>query len=221
MHNDLKQYELLIFDWDGTLMDSTGSITRSIQRAAADIGLAVPSDEVAAHVIGLSLQDALHYALPSLDPEDYPALVERYRHHYLAQDADIVLFDGIAEMLEKLRKRGHLLAVATGKNRPGLDRVLNSTSLTRMFDATRTADETRSKPHPQMVLELTDYLGVDPKRSLMVGDTTHDLQMAQSAGVAALGVSYGAHPHENLAALKPLAVLRSSKDLDIWLTTHA
>lgn len=220
MHSAPVHYDLVVFDWDGTLMDSTGSITRSIQRAAADIGLAVPSDEVASHVIGLSLQDALHYALPELQAPDYPILVERYRHHYMEQDADIVLFEGIAEMLVELKVRGHFLAVATGKNRAGLDRVLRSTSLTHMFDATRTADETRSKPHPQMLLELTDHFGVDLKRSLMVGDTTHDLQMAQSAGVSALGVSYGAHPHDHLLALGPLAVLKTSKDLKGWLKTH-
>ena len=172
----MKNFELIIFDWDGTLMDSTPAITRSIQRAAADIGLPVPSDEAASHVIGLSLEDALSHALPTLEAADYPVLVERYRHHYMSADSEIVLFEEIEPMLEELKRRGHFLAVATGKNRAGLDRVLKSTALGHMFDATRTADETRSKPHPQMVLELTEHFGVDAARSIMVGDTTHDLQ---------------------------------------------
>jgi phosphoglycolate phosphatase len=216
----MKNFELIMFDWDGTLMDSTPAITRSIQRAAEDIGLPVPTDEAASHVIGLSLEDAMRHALPTLQAADYPALVERYRHHYLSADADIVLFEEVEPMLQELRQRGHFLAVATGKNRAGLERVLKSTALGHMFDATRTADETRSKPHPQMVLELTDYFGVDARRSIMVGDTTHDLHMAQSAGAQALGVSYGAHPHENLAALEPLAVLASSRELRTWLSDH-
>jgi phosphoglycolate phosphatase len=216
MHN----FDLVIFDWDGTLMDSTPTITRCIQLAAADIGLPVPSDEAASHVIGLSLEDALHHALPTLKRADYPALVERYRYHYLTSDDQIVLFEEIGEMLKDLKQRGHFIAVATGKNRAGLNRVLQSTGLTSVFDATRTADETRSKPHPQMVLELTDYFGVDNRRSIMVGDTTHDLHMAKSANVAGLGVSYGAHPHDSLLALDPLAVVRSSGELRKWLAQH-
>jgi phosphoglycolate phosphatase len=209
-----------MFDWDGTLMDSTPAITRSIQRAAADIGLPVPSDEAASHVIGLSLEDAMRHALPTLNAADYPALVERYRYHYLSADAEITLFEEIEPMLEELKQRGHFLAVATGKNRAGLERVLKSTALGHIFDATRTADETRSKPHPQMVIELTDYFGVEAGRSIMVGDTTHDLNMAHSARAKALGVSYGAHPHENLVALEPLAVLSSSRELRSWLSHH-
>ena len=216
----MKNFDLIMFDWDGTLMDSTPAITRSIQLAAADIGLPVPSDEAASHVIGLSLQDALSHALPTLHQADYPELVERYRYHYMSADAEIALFDEIEPMLLELKRRGHFLAVATGKNRAGLDRVLKSTALGHMFDATRTADETRSKPHPQMVLELTDYFGVEAGRSVMVGDTTHDLSMAHSARTKAVGVSYGAHPHESLVALEPLAVVTTSRELRTWLTEN-
>jgi phosphoglycolate phosphatase len=215
-----RRFELLIFDWDGTLMDSTGSITRSIQLAAADLGLPVPSDALASHVIGLSLEDALHHALPSLSKEDYPVLVERYRAHFLRFDAAIEVFEGIPEMLGELKSRGHSLAVATGKTRAGLDRVLKTTQLGGLFDATRTADETRSKPHPQMVLELVEHFGADPASCIMVGDTTHDLQMAIDARVHPLGVSYGAHPHDALLALEPLAVLDSSVALRRWLGEH-
>lgn len=215
-----RRFELVIFDWDGTLMDSTGSITRSIQLAARDLGLPVPSDREASHVIGLSLEDALHYAVPMLAPKDYPALVERYRFHFLGFDEGIVMFDGIPGMLAELKARGHSLAIATGKTRAGLERVLKSTALGGLFDATRTADETRSKPHPQMILELIDHFGVAPGDCVMVGDTTHDLQMAQDAKVHPLGVSYGAHPHEALLALNPLAVLESSAALRGWFDRH-
>jgi phosphoglycolate phosphatase len=215
-----RRFDLLIFDWDGTLMDSTGSITRSIQLAAQDLGLPVPTDREASHVIGLSLQDALQYAIPTLASEDYPALVERYRFHFLGFDANIGMFDEIPEMLNELKERGYALAVATGKTRAGLDRVLESTTLRGMFDATRTADETRSKPHPQMVLELVEHFGFPASSCIMVGDTTHDLQMAIGAKVNPLGVSYGAHPHESLLELGPLAVLDSSAALRSWFQHH-
>jgi len=215
-----RRFELLIFDWDGTLMDSTGSITRSIQLAAGDLGLPVPTEREASHVIGLSLQDALQYAVPTLAPEDYPALVERYRFHFLGFDAGIGMFEEVPEMLHELKERGYFLAIATGKTRAGLDRVLDSTTLRGLFDATRTADETRSKPHPQMVLELVEHFGVAAANCVMVGDTTHDLQMAFGAKVNPLGVSYGAHPHESLLEMKPLAVLDSSAALRSWFQQH-
>ncbi|CAH2774089.1 MAG: Similar to phosphoglycolate phosphatase, clustered with ribosomal large subunit pseudouridine synthase C [uncultured Paraburkholderia sp.] len=198
-----EQFDLIVFDWDGTLMDSTVHITRSIQAACHDLGLPVPADEAASYVIGLGLRDALQIAAPTLDPADYPRLAERYRFHYLVKDQTTELFAGVREMLQELRDQGYLLAVATGKSRVGLNRALDQVRFTSLFDGTRCADETFSKPHPAMLHELTRELGQDPLRTVMVGDTTHDLQMAINAGVAGIGVTYGAHPADSLSALAP------------------
>ncbi len=216
-----KQFDLIVFDWDGTLMDSTATIVKCIQAAARDLGMEVPSREAASHVIGLSLEQAMHTALPGLDPKHYPAVVERYRYHYLAQDQELVLFDGVPEMLADLAGQGYFLAVATGKSRVGLNRALRAMDLVSFFDATRCADETFSKPHPAMLLELTEELGQDMERTLMIGDTTHDLQMAVNAGAAGIGVRYGAHPEEQLRSLNPLFVADSTVDLHAWLSEHA
>lgn len=216
-----KQFELVVFDWDGTLMDSTATIATSIQRACADLGLAVPSDTRAAYVIGLGLHEALSYAVPDLPQQMLPEMVARYRHHYLSRDASLSLFGGTREMLAELRQAGHRLAVATGKNRIGLDRALAQCGLDDFFDATRTADESAPKPDPKMLFDLTELLGIEPARSIMVGDTTHDLKMAHSAGTGALGVAYGAHAKAELSALSPLAVLETPAGLRDWLVGHA
>jgi phosphoglycolate phosphatase len=216
-----RRFELLVFDWDGTLMDSAEAIIASIQASCLDLGLPVPARERAAHVIGLGLRDALSYAVPELPPSDYGKLVERYRHHYLARDPGIELFPGMREMLVVLKQSGHLLGVATGKSRVGLERVLAATQLKPFFDASRCADETHSKPHPAMLQELMAELGVAPEATLMIGDTAHDLQMALSAGVPALAVSYGAHPREGLTAFNPLACIDAPQELAPWLIKNA
>ena len=213
-------FDLVVFDWDGTLMDSAPAITRSIRNACADLGLPVPSDERASYVIGLGLRDALEYAVPDLTREQLPAMLERYRHHYGLQDAAIGLFDGVREMLDGLAARRRLLGVATGKSRAGLDRVLASTGLTDRFHATRCADETRPKPDPAMLLELLERLDIAPERALMIGDTTHDLRMAKSAGVASLAVSYGAHPRTALLDEGALACVDSVAALRDWLAAR-
>ncbi len=215
------RFDLIVFDWDGTLMDSTAMIASSIQRACADLDLPVPSNERASHVIGLGLVDALAYAVPDLPRHLVPQMVERYRHHYLSRDADLVLFTGVREIIVALKDRGHYVAVATGKSRVGLDRALDTCGLRPLFDATRCADECRSKPDPQMLWELGDELGVRCDRMLMIGDTTHDLQMAANAGAQALAVSYGAHLPEALAGQGALAVLDSPTALQAWLAEHA
>lgn len=202
-------------------MDSAAAIVYAIQESSRDLGLPVPERERAAHVIGLGLKDALQYAVPDLAEDDYGKLVERYRHHYLARDAGLELFPGTREMLAGLRKRGHLLAVATGKSRAGLDRVLQATQIDELFDASRCADETHSKPHPAMLQELMQELLVAPEATLMIGDTTHDLQMAANAGVLSLAVSYGAHPKDNLTALGPLACIDRPEALAAWLASNA
>lgn len=212
-----ERFDLIVFDWDGTLMDSAGAIVRAMQAAARDLGLPEPAEERARYVIGLGLVDALQHAVPELAPEDYARMVERYRHHYLSRDHELVLFDGVGDVLGALSERGHLLGVATGKSRLGLDRVRGRTGLGAYFHSTRCADECFSKPHPAMLEEIMSELGVLPERTLMVGDTTHDLQMARNAGTAALAVSFGAHPRAALQAETPLSCLDSPRELVDWL----
>ncbi len=216
-----RRFDLIAFDWDGTLFDSTMLIVRCIQSACRDLGAAVPSDEAAAYVIGLGLQDALTHAAPGLPRERYPELAQRYRQHYWASQHELVLFKGTLEMLHALKARQHLLAVATGKNRRGLDDALRQAQLVGLFDASRTADETASKPHPLMLQELMAELGVAPERTLMIGDTTHDLQLAVNAGTARVGVSFGAHDHETFDSFEPLFVAHSTAELHAWLLDHA
>lgn len=216
-----RRFDLIAFDWDGTLYDSTALITRCIQSAVEDVGGKRPSDQDAAWVIGLGLAEALARAAPDVPPEKYPQLGARYRHHFLRHQDDLVLFDGVLPMLDALRARGHRLAVATGKSRRGLDLALDTVALRERFDASRTADETFGKPHPRMLLELMEELEVPAARTLMIGDTTHDLQLALNAGCASVGVSYGAHTPEGFAPLSPLHVAHSVPDLAAWLLDHA
>ncbi|MGB5079156.1 MAG: HAD-IA family hydrolase [Burkholderiales bacterium] len=215
------RYELLVFDWDGTLIDSAPAIVACIQAACRELGLPVPDDARASHVIGLGLQDALAYAIPGLPTADYGRVVESYRRHFLARDSDIPLFGGTREMLTGLRRRGHRLAIATGKSRAGLGRALDGTGLGSLFAATRCADQCASKPAPDMLEALMHELGVERSRTLMIGDTVHDLEMAARAGVDAVGVSHGAHPKTELVARAPLACLESTVELDRWLSDHA
>jgi len=202
-------------------MDSTSTIVKSIQAAARDLGLPVPRDEDASHVIGLGLHEAMQAAMPNIDPALYPKMVERYRFHYLTKDPELVLFDGVRDMLAELSQEGYFLAVATGKSRVGLNRALNAVGLLSLFDATRCADETFSKPHPAMLHELTRELGQDLKRTVMVGDTTHDLLMANNAGAAAVAVEYGAHPVDQLQSCKPVYSAQNVGQLHRWLSQHA
>jgi len=217
----VSQYELVVFDWDGTLMDSTRVIAGSLQNACRDIGCAVPTDEEALFVIGLNMADTFARVVPGLDGEGQKRLADRYRHHFLAREDEAPLFGGVREMLSDLHGRGRRLAVATGKARRGLDRALASTGLAPWFEVTRCADEGFAKPHPGMLLMLLEMTGVDPARALMVGDTTHDLELAANAGVDAIAVSYGAHPGELLATRPARARVDSVGALHRWLTTHA
>jgi len=216
-----RRYDLVVFDWDGTLYDSTAVIVRSLQAACRDIGVPVPDDARASYVIGLGLRAAMEHAVPGLEQERYPQLIERYRHHYFASQHALTLFPGVLALLQALRARNHWLAVATGKSRAGLDDALASVELKGMFDASRTADETRSKPDPAMLLELMREFGTPPERTLMIGDTTHDLQLAVNAGTASLAVTYGAHEPAALAAFAPVYRARSVDELAGWLARHA
>ncbi|MDR2032460.1 MAG: HAD-IIIA family hydrolase [Azoarcus sp.] len=214
------RFSLIVFDWDGTLMDSTTAIARALQSACRDLGLPVPDDIRARHVIGLGLTEALQYAAPGLSAHDYLKIAARYRHHYLAGIEELTLFPGIAALLAELRHAGRLLAVATGKSRAGLDRVLEQSGLGLLFHATRCADECFSKPHPAMLEELMDELRIAPDRTLMIGDTTHDLQMAKNAGVAGVGVGFGAHTLAALRAEAPLACVETPEALVDWLKAN-
>jgi phosphoglycolate phosphatase len=216
-----RQFDLIAFDWDGTLFDSTRIIVRCIQRAVADVGGTVPSDEAASYVIGLGLMQALAHAAPDVPASSYAELGARYRHHYVLHQDDLSLFDGVLPMLVALKERHHWLAVATGKSRRGLDEALASVELRGMFNGSRTADETAGKPHPRMLQELMREFGVEPGRTLMVGDTTHDLQLALNAGCASVAVSYGAHEPASFHALSPLHVAHSVQDLHDWLLENA
>ena len=215
-----RRFRLLVFDWDGTLADSTSIIAGCIQRACCDLGLPVPDETAAKFVIGLGLADALRTVAPTLAPDDYPRLSERYREHYLACDPDIPLFAGAREMLDALDARGFLLAIATGKSRAGLARALRQQRLDERFFASRCADEGFPKPHPDMLLALMERCGVGAAQTLMIGDTSHDLELARNAGASAVAVTYGAHAAEELATLAPLALVSSIAELRTWLEAN-
>ena len=215
-----KKFDLIVFDWDGTLADSANAIVFSIQGAARDLGVTEPSNEEARYVIGLGLSEAIEHLFPGLTSQKLILLSERYRHHYLAQDKKISLYKGASEIIRTLYAENFLLAVATGKSRAGLNRAFKSSGLGSFFHASRCADETFSKPHPAMLLELMSQFGVEANRTLMIGDTTHDLQMAANACVSGVGVTYGAHPKENLETLAPLTCIESVTKLHLWLNTN-
>lgn len=216
-----RRFDLIVFDWDGTLFDSTMLIVRCIQAACRDLGAAVPNDQDAAYVIGLGLHDALQRAVPGLPTARYPELGQAYRQHYWASQHELVLFPGTLAMLQALKDRQHLLAVATGKNRRGLDDALAHAQLNGVFDGSRTADETAGKPDPLMLTELMAEFGVKPERTLMIGDTTHDLMLAVNAGTPRVGVSYGAHKHQTFEEHGPLFVAQSIAELHTWLIDNA
>ena len=217
----MKRFELLVFDWDGTLMDSAAVIVACMQAACQDLNLPVPDDARASHVIGLGLHDALSFLVPGLPRSEYGRMVERYRHHFLARDPQIPLFPGTTEMLAELNERGYLLAIATGKSSVGLERALKNTGVEGYFSASRCADRCAPKPAPDMLNELMAEFDVAAAATLMIGDTVHDLQMAAHAGVAALAVSHGAHPRESLDAMAPLACVGNTEELRQWLQKNA
>ena len=216
-----RRFDLIAFDWDGTLFDSTAIIVRCIQSAVRDVGGTVPTDKEASYVIRMGLMQARAHAAPDVPPEKYTELGNRYRFHYIQHQDDLSLFDGVLPLLADLREHGHLLAVATGKSRRGLDEALHSVDLRGVFDGSRTADQTAGKPHPLMLKELMAEFDVPPERVLMIGDTTHDLQMAVNAGCASLGVSYGAHEPDAFHALRPLFIAHSVREMHDWLLENA
>jgi phosphoglycolate phosphatase len=213
------KYSLIVFDWDGTLIDSAGTIVRCIQDTARDLGLEVPDRERASHVIGLGLHDSLRHAVPGLPAERYLEFAAAYRKHFLAGEDAMLLFPGILDLLDRLSKE-RLLAIATGKSRKDLDRALESENLGRFFSGSRCADETNPKPHPAMLFELMEEFSISKTKTLMIGDTSHDLEMARAAGVDALAVTYGAHPEKGLRACGPLGCFSDVSSLSEWLTKN-
>ena len=212
-----KRFDLLVFDWDGTLIDSASHIACALQSAFRDLDLPVPATEAARHVIGLGLEDAMMYLNPGLDRGRYAQVADRYRVHFLAGDHAVELFPAVASGIAALNQQGYLLAVATGKSRRGLDRSLSKTGLASYFHATRCADEGFPKPHPEMLQVIMEMVGVESNRTLMIGDTTHDLLLAQNAGVSSVAVSYGAHLIEDLENMNPAVCGGSFEQLLQWL----
>lgn len=213
------RYRLLVFDWDGTIIDSASTIAQCIRLAAGDLGLAVPTPEQARHVIGLGLHDALRAAVPGLAAERTAEFVARYREHFRAREDEMGLFGGMRELITALSK-DRVLGIATGKSRRGLDRALEATGLRPYFKASRCADETHPKPDPAMLRELIEELELEAHDALMIGDTSHDMQMARAARVDAVAVTYGAHPEQGLRACEPRGCVASVAELREWLATH-
>lgn len=213
-----KAFELIVFDWDGTLMDSEARIVNCMKNAINELGLPNRNDHELRNIIGLGLKEALSTLYPGGDDDTYNKLIHSYRQYFLyTDDTPSELFAGVPDMLNALSGRGHYLAVATGKGRQGLDQAMSETGVQDFFHYTRCADETRSKPHPQMLEEIMDYLGVTPDSTLLVGDTEYDLQMAHNAGARSLAVSYGVHEVERLLACQPLECVDSIEQLHSWL----
>jgi phosphoglycolate phosphatase len=212
-----RDYDLVIFDWDGTLMDSETKIVRCFQLAAEDANVAYPGDEAIRNIIGLGLTEAMAAIFPDESMETRDAVVENYREHFLYRDqTEMPLFPGVPEGLSTLVEDGYQLAVATGKARRGLDRVLKDSPVQHLFHSTRCADETRSKPHPLMIEEIISETGAAPDRTIMVGDSVFDLEMARNAGVDSLAVSYGVQPCERLISYQPLGCVGSFNDVCEW-----
>lgn len=214
------KYPLIVFDWDGTIIDSPAAIVDCIVDAARDTGLGAPERSRAAHSIGLGLHEALRFAVPDLPAERTAEFVAHYRRHFLVRQDSMRLFDGMRELLAGLAA-SHTLAIATGKSRRGLERALEATGVGPCFAASRCADETNPKPHPAMLLELMDELEVPQEQVLMIGDTSHDLEMAKAAGVDAVAVTYGAHSEQELRAFSPLGCFSNVASLREWLKANA
>ncbi|MDF1528264.1 MAG: HAD-IA family hydrolase [Sedimenticola sp.] len=216
------EFKLLVFDWDGTLMDSEARIVSCVKGAARDMAIDAPADEQIRNIIGLGLKEALEMLFPGSDNAFKEQFIDHYRHYFLNEDSTpSLLFPNSLTVLNRLAEQDYLLAVATGKGRPGLNKVLEETGLKLLFHSTRCADETFSKPHPEMLLQIMDELGVEPDNTLMIGDTEYDLQMAINAKTHSLAVSYGVHEVERLNQFNPLGCLDDIAELNGWLEQSA
>lgn len=215
--NKNRTFDLIVWDWDGTIANSTGTITNAIVKAAEQVGLPTLDALAANNIIGLGLKESIYVLYGDIPTEKAQALAVQYTANYYAGESETPLFDGVKETVIELNRRGYKLAVATGKGRRGLNLALQHCGLTNYFHATRTVDECFSKPHPQMLDELMDILVVTPERTLMIGDTSYDLEMAQNAGVASVGVTFGAQKQDKLVRYNPLKIFNQFCDLSTWL----
>ena len=213
----MSSYQLIVFDWDGTLMDSTGHIVNCMQQAIAQLTLSPLDDSAISHIIGLGLNEAAYALYPDASAATVEQLANTYREIWLNSPHKTPLFDNAQNLIETLAEQDYFLAVATGKSRRGLNKVLKSTDLESFFHATRCADECHSKPHPQMLEELMDYLGVDPKATLMIGDTEYDLKMAHNASADSLAITHGAHGIDTLRACQPLEIVDDLHQVQTFL----
>lgn len=210
--------KLIVFDWDGTLMDSADHIVSCLQTAILELSLESKTDDEVKNIIGLGLREALLALYPQATDKELTALVDRYREHFFDQQAEpCELFSGAKELIQELDAKDYYLAVATGKGRNGLDKVLKETGMEKLFPITRCADEANSKPHPKMLLDIIDFYGVDANEAIMVGDTEYDLQMANNAAAHSVAVTYGVHDKQRLLDCKPLTCLDNMNDLQQWL----
>jgi phosphoglycolate phosphatase len=216
-----KKFDLIVWDWDGTLADSTGMIALAIIKAASEAGLPKLELLTARNVIGLGLRESIYSLFGDIPAAQSQALAAKYRANYFAGEQEIPLFDGAQKLIAELSRRGHKLAVATGKGRHGLNLALERSEIANYFQATRTVDECFSKPHPQMLDELMDLLVVTPERTLMIGDSTYDLEMAKNAGIQSLAVTFGAHSSEKLLKYNPKGIFNQFSDLSEWLLNNA
>lgn len=216
-----KQFDLIVWDWDGTLADSTSMITHAVLKAAEQVGLPAISSQTASNIIGLGLREAIHSLYGDIPADKAQAFASHYTANYYAGESNIPLFEGATETIMALNKRGFKLAVATGKGRRGLNLALENSGLTKFFHSTRTVDECFSKPHPQMLDELMDHFVVLPDRTLMIGDTSYDLHMAKNAGVSSIGVTYGAQQAEQWQHFNPIQQFNDFSSLAKWLLEHA
>ena len=216
-----RDYELIVFDWDGTLMDSRARIVVCMQAGFRSAGFDVPSDEAVAALIGLGLDEVVHRLSPDCSTQQQKTIADAYRTHFFTNtETPSCLFEGAVETLEILKDAGLQLAIATGKSRRGLEKDLDDAGVRELFDFSRCADETRSKPHPDMLEEIMDRLGVLAAKTLMVGDTDFDMHMANNAGADALAVSYGVHDRERLLQTQPAGVIDAVSHIPDWLVRN-
>jgi phosphoglycolate phosphatase len=212
------QAKLIVFDWDGTLMDSADHIVNCLQMAITELNLVKKTNNELKNIIGLGLREAFYALYPQANDEELTALTARYREHFFDQQHEACeLFSGARELIEELHAKDYLLAVATGKGRNGLDKVLKETGLGEFFPITRCADESHSKPHPQMLLDIIDWYGVAANETIMIGDSEYDLEMANNAEVQSVAVTYGVHEEQRLLNCKPLVCMNNIRELHEWL----
>lgn len=215
------KYSTIIFDWDGTVVDSTYVIVDSIKKASRELGLEEPSNQKASWVIGLSLPKALLEVVPGLTEQRLKEFIEAYQRFYFTADPDLKMFDGVLPLIKNLRERGLYTAVATGKSRFGLNRALENHGIVNLFDVTKTADQTQSKPHPLMLEEIFEELMVEPEECVMIGDTSHDILMARNAGCDSIAVSYGAHTLREISQADPSYIVHNVTELGHLLSMYS